>query len=261
MLRRNGGWLLCLLVLVVAGCGGGSSPPHIARFAASAEVARSGVAFELVALFDKGVATIDPGVGEVRSGVPVQVSQTEAGHYTLTVTDSQGHSSTASLDVPMAPRKVWTFDTEQPGWTPPGLIHDGILDVSAYQGWDPENGGSCADNNGHLTVDVPALVDGRFPNADVVLDTPRSEGDITITYAGRSAKLLVGSWTPERILIRFDNVAGTARSYVDGVLRDTQTTTRVADKVTGIDIHDHACSPDMGASQEFFLDALTIEAY
>lgn len=253
--------LFLFAVVVLAGCGGGSVPPHIDRFEASAAVARSDVAFELVAVFDKGVATIDQGVGEVHSGVPVQVRQIEAGHYTLTVTDSQGRSSTASLDVPMAPRMVWSFDTDQPGWTPMGLIHDGMLDVSAYQGWDPENGGTCADNYGHLTVAAPELIDGRYPHADFVLDTPRSEGDITITYAGRSAKLLVGSWTPERILIQFDHLAGTAQTYVDGVLRNTQPTTRVADQGTGIDIHVHACSPDMGDTKEFFLNELTIEAY
>lgn len=88
------------VVLGAAACGQvDRDPPTIASFTASAPVVARGSAAMLVAEFEGGIATIDQGVGEIQSGVPVEVMPSETTLYTLTVRNGEDEAATADASV------------------------------------------------------------------------------------------------------------------------------------------------------------------
>ena len=106
----------CLALLLGAGgallqlaCGGGRSvapPPSISSFGPTKSPITQGTATTLTAVFTDGAATVDHGVGALASGVPVAVSPTADATYTLTVTNRDGVSKTATTAIAVVPAPI-----------------------------------------------------------------------------------------------------------------------------------------------------------
>lgn len=261
--------VLSLLPLVLlGGCLGGQAAPEITRFSASTDAAVAGESFELVAEFSNGNATIDHGVGSVRSGVPVTVSLQAGTRYMLTVTNAEGVSSQATVDVALMARLAWTFDVDAPGWQlvagpeAHAEVRGGSLVVDASQ---YNLGGPCTAASGTLSVSDPALAAGSYAQATFTLDLRYASGTgmgypaITVTYGGRPYSFKPGDVTDTRFVLRFDTVAGHVTLSRGGTPVET-VATRVTGSGTSVLLSADACAADL-ESEDLALDALAIEAH
>jgi hypothetical protein len=102
--------MVAALVLAPLGCGGGgasggatpppvSATPTITSFTAAQPVLAAGGSTQITAVFANGTGSISPGFASVTSGVAVTVKPDLTTIYTLTVSDTGGHSTTQPLIV------------------------------------------------------------------------------------------------------------------------------------------------------------------
>ncbi|HJW71781.1 MAG TPA: hypothetical protein VJ486_02910 [Geothrix sp.] len=73
--------------------------PAITSFVAAAPVLEAGASTQLTAVFTNGNGSISPGIGAVTSGTPVTIKPDMTTLYTLTVSDTSGHSDALPLYV------------------------------------------------------------------------------------------------------------------------------------------------------------------
>jgi hypothetical protein len=104
------------VVLALSACGSVTlEPPTIASFTVSKNVLAKGGTTSLVAEFDGGVATVDNGVGEITSGVPITVSPGTTTTYKLRVVNGEGAEASSELVVDVFDALITVSTTDQSG--------------------------------------------------------------------------------------------------------------------------------------------------
>lgn len=110
-----------LFLALIPACGGGGSSlppasPVINSFATTNSLITEGTSTDLIAVFSNGVGSIDQGVGNVTSGIPVHIDPLKSNTtFTLTVKGSGGSASAAlSINVVSAPSAAIFVQDEVP---------------------------------------------------------------------------------------------------------------------------------------------------
>ena len=128
------------------------SPPAISSFTATKTTIVEGDSVDLTAEFNNGTATINNGIGEVSSGMPVTVSPTATTTFELSVTNSAGTSvaATVTITVEPPPPSISSFSASQST-----ILEGDNIDLTA----EFENGTGEIDNGvGGVTSGLPVTV-------------------------------------------------------------------------------------------------------
>jgi len=276
--RCASGCVAVLALMVLVGCGGGEDDPTVQSFSSpQAEGAAAGATVLLVAEFAGGTGVIDAGIGEVRSGVPVEVTLERTTTYTLTVTNGAGVAVTRQLQVPVIFRAEWALDGASDDWVlvttngvaaryeRGGLSLAGgdreILDESGFSNY------VCATGTAEHRFTDAGLVDGRYATLTVeLLGTGVWGSGMGYPYA----YLTYGGWRYSvRVPEVFDGSAPTLRMVV--TLADRKIRTYLNGELTGessgqadagppgLKLQAAGCAPDFG-SANLTVDAVALEA-
>ena len=276
--RCASGCVAVLALMVLVGCGGGEDDPTVQSFSSpQAEGAAAGATVLLVAEFAGGTGVIDAGIGEVRSGVPVEVTLERTTTYTLTVTNGAGVAVTRQLQVPVVFRAEWALDGASDDWVlvttnggaaryeRGGLSLAGgdreILDESGFSNY------VCAAGKAEHRFTDAGLVDGRYATLTVeLLGT-----GVWVSGMGNPLALLTyGGWLYWVVVPQvFDGSAPTLRMVV--TLADRKIRTYLNGELTGessgqadpgppgLKLQAAGCAPDFG-SANLTVDAVALEA-
>ncbi|WP_448563834.1 hypothetical protein [Thalassotalea ganghwensis] len=114
-------FLYFIFLFFLTACGGGDSPdkqkpsptpsPVINSFSTNKTSIFAGESVEITAVFSNGEGSINKGIGNVSSGVGIQISPEETTTYTLSVTNSNGQTITKLLTITVntAPPEIVGF--------------------------------------------------------------------------------------------------------------------------------------------------------
>jgi hypothetical protein len=267
--------LVLILVLVSSGCGDGLAPPEVVSFS-SPQVdgagAGAGTTITLVAEFNGGTGAIDQGVGEVRSGVPVEVTLGATTTFTLTVTNADGVAVSVPLQVPVVFRVEWNLDGPDPAWilkTENGgraVYAQGSLQLAGGDREVIDEDGLvryvCAGGRARLNLADPALTESRFGTLTVSLRglsaiaTGLNLPSVSIRYADRVYGTYIENETELDLVV--DSATGRMLVYQKGVvLREDDGVAQTGPP--SVELVAYGCSADLGVA-DLSLDALFLEA-
>lgn len=258
-----------------AGCGGGTDERvTISGFEANPAAVQAGGTTRLTAHFSGGSGRIDPGVGAVDSGVPVDVTVVDDTQYTLSVI-GQGETASVTVVVSVVYDTRWEFD-DAVGW----LLQDaapegGALTLRAYISAEPGPAvppvQGCSGSRASASWGDAKLAAGRYTRLSVQLHGVATSGlfagrRMILRYHGRQWVVDLTAVTgaesrADSILFEWTSADG-ARLYVDGVFADDlpQSVTAAAD---GIELSMSLCPrpfPEPGGSATWRIDAISVSA-
>jgi hypothetical protein len=225
---------LGLLLAGLAACGGGSTPPEIDSFSASASAARAGQTVTLSAEFSDGTGRIEPDVGAVSSGQRVSVTMGTTTRYTLTVTNDAGVAVSQSVDIALIQARDWDFTSAAEGWQTSAEegasagLSGGKLVVRASQ---YELDGRCTSARATAALDalraaVPDWQQASFTfDIDAAYGTGMGYPTVLLSWDGRVMDFRPGDLSNARWRVVLDRASGKASHYLDGVLRETASPT------------------------------------
>lgn len=258
-----------------AGCGGGDDDRvTISAFEAHPAAVQAGGTVRLTAHFRGGSGRIDPGVGAVDSGVPVDVTVLDDTEYTLSVS-GQGETVSATVGVSVVYDTRWEFD-DGAGWVLQGAAPEGgalalRASISAEPGPAVPPVQGCSGSRASASWGDAKLAAGRYTRLSVALLGVTTSGlftgrRMTLRYHGRQwvvdlTAVTAAESRPASILFEWTSSGG-ARLYVDGVLAGELPSSATADP-DGIELSMVLCPrpfPEPGGSATWRIDAISASA-
>lgn len=263
---------MALLLSFVPGCGGGSSePPAIASFVAHPATVQQGGTTRLTAHFSGGAGRIEPGVGAVTSGVPVDVVVADDTVYALSVT-GDGETVRAAVEVKMVFDQRWDF-ADGAGWQFQGDVSvGGALTLRAYIDREPfpqtPPTQGCTGARASTSFGDAKMAAGRYEHISVELRGVAPSGllatrRVIVRYHGRHALLdmLPGPSEPRTFRVEWAQT-GNPTLFIDdslaGELRVVPTSAS-----DGIELSLGLCPrpfPEPGGSAQWRVDGITVSA-
>lgn len=173
--------LIALFISACGGDGGGIAAPVITSFNSSSKIINAGRSVNLTAVFANGTGSIDNGVGNVTSGIPVAVTPASTTTYTLTVTNTAGTSVTLSVTV-----TVTSFSTVKILWNsnPETAVNQS---GGGYKVYYSSNSGFNISDNGVTEIDVPYSSGATTPTSILVQLLPGTYYIRIIAYSALNA--------------------------------------------------------------------------
>lgn len=263
---------MALLLPFLPGCGGGSSePPAIASFVAHPDSVQAGGTVRLTAYFSGGSGRIEPGVGTVTSGVPVDVVVADDTVYSLSVV-GEGETVRAAAEVKVVFDQRWDF-ADGAGWQFQGDVSvGGALTLRTYIAPEPfpqtPPAQGCGGARASTTFGDAKMAAGRYEHISVELRGVATSGllatrRVIVRYHGRHALLdiLPGPSESRTFRIEWAQTASPRLFIDDGPAGELPVVPTSA--VDGIELSMGQCPrpfPEPGGSAEWRVDAIALSA-
>lgn len=277
MMRVSNPLLVVGMVLslpFVPGCGGGShETPVIASFAATPNAVQAGGTTRLAAQFSGGSGRIEPGVGAVTSGVPVDVVVADDTVYALSVVgEDEGETARATVEVKVVYDTRWDFANGS-GWQFQGDVSvGGALTLRAFIATEPfpqmPPTQGCSGARASASFGDAKMAAGRYESVNVELRGVAASGlqaiqRVIVRHHGRHALLDIppGPSAPRTFRVEWPR-AGSARLFVDGAPAG-ELPVVPSSAADGIELSMGLCPrpfPEPGGSAEWRIEAIAVSA-